>query len=192
MNPNREFLKPNDCVLLLVDMQKVLLDLCVDSPRVVRNTAALIEVAKVFAIPVVFSVQNAEKLGGFLPELTGLLAEPNLIHKMEFNCFENEAIERAVRETGRKTILLAGTEGHVCIFHTGAGALGLGYTVHVASDAVTSRTAPNRQIGLDRLEKAGAVISSTEMIIFELLHRAGTPQFRAVLPLLKTFENANK
>ncbi len=192
MNTNREFLKPNDCVLLLVDIQKVLLDLCVDPVRVTRNTALLIEAAKVFGIPVVFSVQNAEKLGGFIPELTGLFPEPTLIHKMEFNCFENEAIERAVRETGRRTLLLAGVEGHVCIFHTGTGALRLGYGVHVASDAVTSRSAQNTQIGINRLDRAGAVISSTEMIIFELMNRAGTPKFRAILPLLKTFEASGK
>jgi nicotinamidase-related amidase len=83
-------------------------------------------------------------------------------------------------------LLLAGLETHVCIFHTGTHGLRLGYRVHLAADAVTSRSSSNRQIGLRRLEQAGAVISSTEMIIFELLNRAGTPEFRSALPLLKT------
>ena len=81
------------------------------------------------------------------------------------NCFENGPIAGAVRNTGRRAILLAGIETHVCIFHTGVGALGLGYKVHVASDAVTSRSASNREVGLQRLDRAGAVISSTEMMI---------------------------
>ena len=109
---------------------------------------------------------------------------------MQFNCFESENIARAIAETGRKTLLLAGMEGHVCIFHTGVGALRLGYRVHVAHDAVTSRSASDKQIGMQRLDRAGAVISSTEMIIFELLNRAGTREFREMLPLLKKFKSS--
>ena len=109
-----------------------------------------------------------------------------MLSKMEFNCFENPSIARAVFETNRRTLLMAGLEAHVCVFHTAAHALRLGHRVHVASDAVASRSLFNRGIGLGRMEKAGAVISSTEMIIYELLNRAGTPEFRAALPTLKT------
>lgn len=186
MNDYAEFLKREDCVLLLVDIQKVMLDPCPGSEQVRKNSGALIDIAKLFDIPVVFSVHNAEKLGGFIPELTGKLSSPRILNKLEFSCFENEALQAAIRLTRRKTLLLAGLETHVCIFHTGANALRLGYRVHVASDAVTSRSEFNREIGLSRLEKAGAVISSTEMIVYELLNRAGTPEFRAALPLLKT------
>ncbi len=148
---------------------------CASNPdRTVFNAAALIEVAGVFDIPVLCSVQNAEKLGGFLPELTDKISQPKIWNKLEFNCFESEDIARAIAETGRRTLLMAGLEGHVCIFHTAVGALRLGYRVHIAHDAVTSRNASDRQIGMQRLDRAGAVISSTEMITFELLHRAGT------------------
>ena len=154
--------------------------------QVTKNAAALIDIAKLFEIPIMFSVHNAEKLGGFLPELLERVPGPRLFNKLEFSCFENESIFRAMQESGRRTLLLAGLETHVCIFHTGAHALRLGYRVHVAADAVTSRSLINREVGLRRLERAGAVISSTEMMIFELLNRAGTPEFRAALPLLKT------
>lgn len=185
MNVYQEFLNPDECLLLLVDIQKSLFDLCVDRDRTVSNTSALIEVAKVFNIPVVFTVQNPDKLGGFLPELTGMISEPELFSKMEFDAFENEKIARAIRRTGRKTLLLAGTEGHICIFHTALGALRLGYRVHVPVDAVTSRSELNRQTGIHYMDRAGAVISSTEMIIYQLLHKAGTKEFRTLLPLLK-------
>jgi isochorismate hydrolase len=109
---------------------------------------------------------------------------------LDFNCFENEDIAGAIGETGRKTLLLAGIEGHVCIFHTAVGALRLGHRVHIAHDAVTSRGASDKQIGMNRLDRAGAVISSTEMIIFELLHRAGTKEFRELLPLIKKFHSS--
>lgn len=188
MNVYQEFLNPGHCLLLLIDIQKSMLDLCVERDRTVSNTAALIEVAGVFNVPIVCTVQNPDKLGGFLPELTGMISAPEFFGKMEFNCFENEQIARAIRRTGRKTMLLAGIEGHVCIFHTAVGALRHGHRVHIAQDAVTSRRELDRQTGNYRMDRAGAVISSTEMIIFELLHQAGTKEFRALLPLLKRLQ----
>jgi nicotinamidase-related amidase len=186
MNVYQEFLQCDDCLLLLVDIQKVMLDPCVEEAGLRKNVAALMDVAQIFQIPIVFSVHNAEKLGGALPNLVSKAPDAPVLNKVEFSCFENAAIAEAVAQTGRRTLLLAGLETHVCVFHTGALALRLGYRVHVASDAVSSRSAPNRQVGLQRLDKAGAVISSTEMIIFELLNRAGTPEFRRALPLLKS------
>jgi nicotinamidase-related amidase len=186
MNANADFLDRQDCLMLLVDIQKVMLDPCLENDLVTRNAAALLDIAGLLEIPVIFSVHNAEKLGGFLPDLLQRAPHPTIFNKLEFSCFENEAIFRAVQQSERRTLLLAGLETHVCIFHTGAHALRLGYRVHLAVDAVTSRSGINREVGLRRLERAGAVISSTEMIIFELLNRAGTPEFRAALPLLKT------
>lgn len=188
MTKYMETLKPQDCVLLLVDVQKVLLDLCAESGNISRNTAALIEIAGIFDIPVLLSVQNAGKLGGFLPELVDRVALPRVFNKMEFDCFENAPLAEGVRETGRKIVLLAGLEGHICVLQTGLGALRQGYAVHVAADAVSARSVFNRDLGLRRLEHAGAVISSTETIIFELMNRAGTPEFRTALPSLKRLQ----
>ena len=188
VNGPMDLLERQDCVLLLVDIQKSMLDLCAEPDRISRNAAALIEAGALFGIPVLFSVHNEPKLGGVLPELTGMVRGPRILDKMEFNCFENEAIRGAIGETGRKTLLLAGLEAHVCIFHTGLRALRMGYRVHVAADAVTSRSLLNKEIGLRRIETAGAVISSTEMMLFELLNRAGTPEFRAALPLIKRLQ----
>ncbi|MGC8491037.1 MAG: isochorismatase family protein [Syntrophobacteraceae bacterium] len=188
MNVHQEFLSPDQCLLLLIDLQKSMLDLCVDRGRTVSNTGALIEVARVFNIPVLFTTQNPDKLGGFLPELTGMISSPQVLGKMEFNCFEREEIARAIRRSGRRTLLLAGIEGHICIFHSTVGALRLGYRVHIARDAISSRSEPDCLTGIERMERAGAVISSTEMIIFELLHRAGTDEFRTLLPLLKRLQ----
>ena len=185
MNVYQEFLKHDECLLLLVDIQKSLFDLCVDRDRTSFNTGALIEVAEVFNIPVVLTVQNPEKLGGVPPELTDMISAPECFSKIEFNCFQNDGIARAIRRKGRKTLLIAGIEGHICIFHTAVGALRLGYRVHIARDAVTSRRDLDRQTGIHRMDRAGAVISSTEMIIFELLQQAGTKEFRTLLPLLK-------
>lgn len=186
MNVYSDFLVREDCLLLLIDIQEVMLDLCVDSERMKKNSAALIEIARIFNLPILFSVHNKEKLGGFLPELLNRVPDFMELNKVEFSCFENDALRKAIETSGRKTLILAGLETHICVFHTGASALKLGCRVHVAADAVCSRSQMNRDIGLRRLEKAGAAISSTEMIIFELLNRAATPEFRKALPIIKT------
>ncbi len=185
-NPYSEFLRPDDCLLLLVDIQAVMLDPCDEASRLRKNAAALLDIARIFEIPVIFTTHNAEKLGGFLPELTEQVQRPIVLNKQEFSCFENEGMAETVMAAERRTLLVAGLETHVCIFHTAAHAIRLGYRVHVAADAVASRSRFNWEIGLRRMEKGGAVISSTEMMIFELLNRAGTSQFRAALPLLKS------
>jgi nicotinamidase-related amidase len=188
MNVHQENLQRDDCVLILIDIQKVLLDPCVDADPVRKNAGALLEVAKVFALPVLFTVHNGDKLGGALPELLDKAPSAQVIDKLEFSGLEDAAIAEAVRQCGRRTLLITGIESHVCVFHTGVHALRLGYRVHIAADAVSSRSAVNRQIGINRLGKAGAIISSTEMMTYELLQRAGTPEFRTLLPLLKTLQ----
>lgn len=186
VNQHAQRLRSDDCVLFLIDIQKSMLDLCPEKERVVKNSGALITIAKQYKIPILFSQHNAGKLGGFLPDLVEQVSSPLVLDKLEFSCFENAEMAEAIEKTGRETLILAGLETHVCIFHTAAHALRLGYQVHVAADAVASRSELNWRIGLKRLDRAGAVISSTEMVIFELLQRAGTDQFRAALPLLKT------
>lgn len=190
MNEKLERLNRQDCILLLVDIQKSILAKCVQPDRIPANAASLIEIAQLLDIPVLCTVQNGDKLGGVLPELTEKIQQPRVLDKLDFDCFEDKAIAEAVRETDRKTILLAGIETHICIFHSGTGALRMGYKVHVAADCVTSRGNLNNETGLRRLDRAGAVISTTDMIIFELLHRAGTNEFRKALPLLKTPRNS--
>jgi nicotinamidase-related amidase len=185
MNPYAKFLKREECLLLLVDIQKVMLDPCPGSEHLSANVAALVDVVQLLGIPILVSVHNAEKLGGLLPGLEMRVRAPRVFNKLEFSCFADEPLAREIAAEGRSTLILAGLEAHVCIFHTGAHALRLGYCVHVAADAVGARSFQNRETGLRRLEKAGAVISSTEMVIYELLGRAGTDEFRTALPILK-------
>jgi len=185
MNDHSEFLKREDCILLLVDIQKTLFDLCVDKDLVQKHVTALIDICRMLNIPIVFTQQNPDKIGPFLPELVALAKDAPVFDKMEFSCFQNEEIDRAVASLKRRTLLLAGIETHICICQTGLDAVRAGYRVHGASDAITCRSQSNKIIGLDRLAKAGVVMSSTEMIIFELLNRAGTREFREALPVLK-------
>ena len=105
---------------------------------------------------------------------------------MEFGCFGNsEFCSNIASLKERSTLLLCGMETHICVLQTAMGALNEGRSVHIAADAVSSRTELNWKLGLERMRDAGAVISSTEMMIYELLHKSGTPQFKEMLKYLK-------
>jgi nicotinamidase-related amidase len=185
MNTESNFLQKKDAFLLVVDIQKSVLDTCFEPDRIVKNISNLIDVIQLIDMPVIYSEQNADKLGRTIPELLEKVPASQVFNKMEFGCFQNETLSNVIEKTNRKTVILTGIQADVCIFQTGLQALERGYKVHVIADAVSSPRELDWRIGLRRLEKAGAIISSTEMVIFELLNRAGTSEFKRALPFLK-------
>ena len=122
-----------------------------------------------------------------MPEITSLLPDAPPIDKLMFSCFGSDAFCSQLKRLpgNRNTVLLCGMESHICVTQTALAALREGYIVHVASDAVSSRTEWNWKIGLERMRAAGAVISSTEMIIYEVLRSSGATAFKELLPHLR-------
>ena len=183
----RQFLARDKSFLVVVDIQEKLLAPIGNKDALLRNCRLLIQLAKILKIPILLSTQYARALGATVPAISELLPETQAIEKLDFGCFCNEEfVAAAKRMSGtRTTMLLCGMETHICVMQTAVGALNRGYNVHVASDAVVSRDAWNWQIGLERMKRAGALISSTETIIYELLGAAGTPEFKEMLKHLK-------
>ncbi|MEW6427828.1 MAG: isochorismatase family protein [Thermodesulfobacteriota bacterium] len=175
------------CALLVVDIQERLMPVIDGRQRVIDNTVLLIKAAKTLALPIVASTQYAARIGPLVPEVAGELAGIEPCDKMEFDCFANEDLRARLKGLGRAvdTLILCGVECHICVYQTVVGAIAGGYRVWVAADAVSSRTAANCATGLARIAQLGGVIGSTEMIIYDLLGRAGTEEFRALLPFLK-------
>ena len=175
----RRPLEADQCALLVIDIQEKLLPPIFERERVVRNSQLLIRLAGVLQIPVVATTQYAKGLGNTVPEVASLLPDAAM-DKMTFSCFSSDAFCSLLKRVpgNRTTVLLCGMESHICVAQTALGALREGYLVHVASDAVSSRTEWNWQVGLERMRSAGAVISSSEMIIYELLRASGTPAFK--------------
>lgn len=174
------------CALVVVDIQEKLLPPIFQKEQLVRNAQLLIRLAELLKMPAIVTTQYAKGLGKIVPEIASLL--PNeAIDKLAFSCFGSDAFCTNLRRVPgqRTTVLLCGMEAHICVAQTALAALREGYIVHVASDAVSSRTEWNRNVGLDRMRSAGAVISSTEMIIYELLGSSGTPAFKDMLKYLK-------
>lgn len=182
----RRTLRPEDCALAVIDIQEKLLPPIFEKERLVRNSQLLVRLADILSLPVLVSTQYVKGLGPTIPEITSLLPEVEVMDKLEFGCFGNDAYCTAVGKlANRNTLLLCGMEAHICVMQTALGALNQNMNVHVAADAVSSRTELNWKLGLNRMQAAGAVMSSTEMMIYELLGKSGTPAFKEMLKHLK-------
>jgi nicotinamidase-related amidase len=183
----RRILEPEQCALIVVDIQEKLLPPIWEKERLVRNAQLLIRLAGILKIPALVTTQYTKGLGNTVPEIAGLLPESPAIDKLMFSCFGSDAFCSLLKRLPgqRTTVLLCGMETHICVMQTALGALREGYLVHVASDAVSSRTELNWRIGLERMRAAGAILSSTEMMIYELLRSSGAPAFKELLPYLK-------
>src|SRR5579863_3603582 len=183
----RRLLSPDSCALVVVDIQEKLLPPIYQKEQLVKNSQLLIRLAGILKIPALMTTQYAKGLGETLPEILSLLPETPAIDKQMFSCFGSEVFCSVLKRLpgNRNTVLLCGMESHICVTQTALGALREGYIVHVASDAVSSRTEWNWKIGLDRMRSAGAVISSTEMMIYELMRSSSSAAFKEMLPHLK-------
>jgi nicotinamidase-related amidase len=183
----RRPLEADQCALIVIDIQEKLLPPVFEKERLVKNSQLLIRLAGILKIPTLMTTQHAKGLGGTIPEISSLLPETQAIDKQMFSCFGSDVFCSLLKRLpgARTTVLLCGMESHICVAQTALSALREGYLVHVASDAVSSRTKWNWNIGLERMRAAGAVISSTEMIIYELLRSSGSLEFKEMLPYLK-------
>ena len=182
----RQPLSPQQCALLVIDIQEKLLPPIHEKERLVRNTQLLIRLAKILSLPVIATTQYSKGLGPMVAEISSLLPDTQPLDKLEFGCFSNgEFCSSVAALNGRNTLLLCGMETHICVLQTALGALAQGHRVHVAADAVGSRSELNWKLGLQRMRDAGAVISSTEMMIYELLGKSGTPAFKEMLRFIK-------
>ena len=179
-------LQPESTALVVIDLQERLLPAIAGAQAVLANTEKLLRLAKVMNLQTILTTQYRKGLGETVPAIAELAAvDP--IDKVSFGCLGDEGFCAALRQeiTPGGTILLAGVEAHVCVMQTALGALQEGYQVHVAADATGSRSEANAVLGIERMRSAGAVISSTEMAVYELLGNSRRPEFKQMLPYLK-------
>lgn len=179
-------LDPRRTAVVLVDLQEKLVPAIQGHQEIVRNSLLLLRLARALDLPVLLTTQYAKGLGATLPEVLAAVPGAAPVDKVSFGCFgAPDFVERLRGLAGRDQLLLAGVESHICVAQTVLGALEAGYAVHVATDAVGSRAEVNRRVGLARMERAGALLSSAEMAVYELLGRSDGPAFKAMLPHLK-------
>jgi len=182
----RRLLRPEECALAVIDIQEKLLPSIWEKERMVRNSQLLVRMASAMNLPVLVSTQYARGLGPTVSEIASLLPDCTVIDKLEFGCFGNGDYCAAIGKLAdRNTLLLCGMETHICVTQTALGALNQGMNVHVAADAVSSRTELNWKLGLNRMQAAGALISSTEMLVYELVGKSGTATFKEMLKWIR-------
>ena len=171
------------CVVV-VDVQERLTPVMWNFGSTEKYIRALAQTARQLDLPVMATEQYPKGLGATIASVRELLPADPLV-KMHFSCGADPEFTRALAGTGRKQVLLSGIESHVCVFQTARDLLDQGYEVFVCADAVTSRLEEHRRVALELMRDLGAVITSAETSIFDLLHTAGTPEFKAVSQFVK-------
>ena len=167
--------------LVVVDIQEAFRSAVGEFDAVAHNAAVLVQGARILDVPVLVTEQYPRGLGATVPEVARHLDGVPRVEKVVFSAARADGFDLG----GRDQAIVCGIETHVCVAQTVADLLDEGADVQVAADAVSSRTAANRRTGLAKMEASGAMLTSTEMALFELLGRAGTPEFKEVQALVK-------
>ena len=171
--------------LLIVDVQQNLGPVMAEPRQVYRNCGRLLRGAARLAVPVTISEQYPKGIGPTMGELLAEAPEGAVVEKMHFSCAAEPAILSRLQAFQRPQVVIAGIEAHVCVLQSAIGLKMAGFDVFVVADACSSRVAANHQLALDRMDSAGVVVVSTEMVLFEWLHVAGTPEFKDMIQLIK-------
>lgn len=173
-------LTAENSLLLLIDLQSKLAPAIQHNTEVEQHCRWLLEVARELAIPVLATEQYPQGLGVTVPSLLTLLKSEEILEKIHFSAYRESHVQAALADSGRRQIVLCGTETHVCVLQTALDLISAGCQVFVVAEACGSRRDSDKQLALGRLQQAGAVIVSREMVAFEWLQRAGTTQFRQI------------
>ena len=179
------FLTKKDTVLVVVDIQEKLAAVMGERQKVIRNSLHLVEAAKVLHFPVLLTEQYPKGLGPTVPEIKEALPLYKPVEKLMFGCCGEPMFMKAIAATGKGRVILCGMETHVCVLQTCLGLVKEGYIVHVVQDAICSRAEENYRIGVEFMRDAGAVITGTETVLFQLLEKAGTEEFKILSKRIK-------
>lgn len=181
--------RPADCYLHVIDPQQSLMAHVYNAERVAAVIKFMLAGAGILNLPIIANTQYKKGLGPYVAELEPLMEGIPRPDKTEFSALANEETEKLVDALPGtvNTIILVGVETHICIYQTAMGALERGLIPWVVADGVSSRSRENHELGLAMLRAAGAKVGPAEMIIYELLGKAGTPQFKEILPFILDF-----
>ena len=178
-------LKIENTTLLIIDIQGNLAHLMHDKELLFKNVQKLIKGIQILGIPILWVEQNPQGLGPTIPEIADILSNIQPISKMSFSSCRNDIFLQTLNALNRKQVLVAGIEAHVCVYQTAADIVDIGYEVQVVTDAVSSRSVGNKEIGLQRMRDSGVSLTSVETALFELLKVAEGEQFKEILKIIK-------
>ncbi len=177
-------IKKESAALLIIDIQEGLVPVIPNHEKLISNTNKLIKGAQIFNVPVIISEQYPKGLKKTCKEIF-LPPGIQMFEKNSFSCFLCEGISNQLNELKIKSLILAGIEAHICVLKTALDALENGFDVHVVADAIASRTFENRNLAIERMRQSGAFISSTEMILFQMIDSSKSEDFKFISAIIK-------
>ncbi len=175
-------LEKEEVVLVIIDLQEKLMKAMSDREKVYKNTRILLKTAQQLQIPVIVTEQYPKGLGATANEIKENLVEYEYLEKLSFSAGTDL---KKLLEDSRKTLIIVGSETHVCVFQTVRDMIAEGYNVHLVKDAVCSRFEVNHSNGLELMRDLGAVITNTETVVFDLFKAAGSPEFKEISAMIK-------
>jgi nicotinamidase-related amidase len=181
-------LTKDNAILAVIDVQEKLAAVIHEQDVLLKNVERLIRGCRVLGLPAVVTEQYSKGIGPTTTTLRQALDETfgyEPIEKMCFSSFGCGPFAETIARSGRKQVILCGIEAHVCVYQTSLDLLDAGYEVYLVGDAVSSRTARNRDLAIQRLVAEGARLTTTEMALFEMTVESGTDMFRAISRLVK-------
>jgi len=174
-----------ESVLLLVDLQERLFPHIAEKENLLKKTAILIQGIKALNIPWIVTEQYPKGLGKTIPEIRVLAKDVTPLEKICFSCMDDQNIRRHLKSLGKRYVILAGIEAHVCILQTAVDLNQQGYTPVIVTDCISSRSIQSKETALQRFMQEGIILSSAESILFELLRYAGSEEFKNISRLVK-------
>jgi nicotinamidase-related amidase len=174
-----------ETVGLIIDMQERLYPHVQEHEQLTKNTTILIEGLKAIGIKILVTEQYTKGLGFTIEPLKSLLNDIEFVEKQAFSCCDEPAFYEELSLTGARSVVVAGIESHVCVLQTAIDLLANGYTPVIVEDCVSSRNPNDKKIAIERMRREGAIITTYESLLFELLRQSGTDSFRKISKLVK-------
>ncbi len=179
-------LNTDTSVFLFIDIQEKLIKAQLEPEKIIKNTSILAKTANILEVPVIISEQYPKGLGSTLPSIMdNLPTHREYFEKSTFSCAQNEKFKEILKKTNKKQIIICGMETHICVHQTVTDLIDSGYEVHIVKDAISSRKQAEYDLGIERMCLCGAIPTSTEMVLFELLKASTHEKFRDIQALIK-------
>jgi nicotinamidase-related amidase len=179
-------LTPQNAGLIVIDVQERLLAAMPKREATIAGVDRLLRAARILKVPAILTLQYVKGLGPLCAELNEAARDLPVIEKMAFSCCGSPEFAEHWKSMKRPRAILCGVEAHVCVKQTALELIERGQAVYIVSDAVCSRRPEDESVALERMRSSGAVVTTVEALVFELLKEAGTPQFKQILPLFKS------
>lgn len=178
-------LEKHRVALVVIDIQERFRDLIHGQDQLLHGTSRLIRAFRELDMPIVVTEHYSRGLGVTMPEIRSHLSGIQPIEKLSFSCDGNPEFRKAIDSLNRDQVILCGIEAHVCVYQTARDLMDRGKQVAIAADAVSGRHASEREVAIRHMQRIGVQVMNVEMILFEILREAKTPDFKTIQPILK-------